>query len=188
VAPTAPAGDKKKCRDHRLTLVTVDETCVTLHPECIRTFAPRGQTPVISAPARRTRVQAIIGITPAGELAYRIQTKSIRGSDCVRFLAHLLRRFSGNLLVVWDRLPAHRSTDVKEFLAQQDRLTVEYLPAYSPDLNPEEWINKAIKRDYKRNRILKTLEELRRMLRNALEALRHRTKKIISCFSSAHWF
>ena len=159
-----------------------------LQPECVRTFAPRGQTPVISAPARRRRVQAIIGITPAGELAYRMQSRSFRGSDCAGFLAHLLRRFPGDILVVWDRLQAHRSSDVKELLRQHQRLTVEYLPAYCPDLNPQEWINKAIKRDYKRNRVLRTLEELRRMLRNALEALRHRTGKIISCFSSASWF
>lgn len=168
--------------------MTVDETCGALQPECIRTFAPRGQTPVIRTPARRTRLQVIIGITPAGELAYRMQTRSFRGSDCAGFLAHLLRRFPGDILVVWDRLAAHRSTAVKELLACQDRLTVAYLPAYCPDLNPEEWINKAIKRDYKRNRVLKTLEELRVMLRNALEALRHRTRKIIRCFSSANWF
>jgi transposase len=168
--------------------VAVDETSLKLQPERVRTFAPRGQTPVINAPARRTRLQAIVGITPDGELAYRTQTRSFTGRDCADFLRHLLRRFSGDVLVVWDRLQAHRSKDVKELEAQEDRLTIEYLPAYCPDLNPEEWINKGLKRDYKRNQVLTTLEELRTMARNALEAIRHRTDKIISCFYSAAWF
>ena len=162
--------------------------CVNLQPECVKTFAPRGQTPVIDSPARRTRLQVIIGITPTGELAYRMQTKSFSGSDCADFLRHLLGRFAGEILVVWDRLPAHRSKEVKELVARVDRLSVSYLPSYSPDLNPEEWINKGVKRDYKRNQILTCLDELRLMLRNALEAIRHRTQFIIGCFYCASWF
>jgi len=63
-----------------VTVIPVDEMCVNLQPECVKTFAPRGQTPVIDSPARRTRLQVIIGITPTGELAYRMQTKSFSGA------------------------------------------------------------------------------------------------------------
>ncbi|MBV8090289.1 MAG: transposase, partial [Alphaproteobacteria bacterium] len=53
------------------------------------------------------------------------------------FLAHLLRQLSGKLLVIWDRLPQHRAQLVSELVvAQGDRLWIEYLPGYAPELNP----------------------------------------------------
>jgi transposase len=59
----------------------------------------------------------------------------------VEFLRHLLRHIGGNLLVVWDRLPSHRSRLVREFVAEQGgRLELEYLPAYAPELNPVEYL------------------------------------------------
>jgi len=53
----------------------------------------------------------------------------------------LLRRLAGPLLIVWDRLPAHRSRITRDFIASQEtRLWVEYLPGYAPELNPVEYI------------------------------------------------
>lgn len=48
--------------------------------------------------------------------------------------------------MVWDHLPAHRSKRMKEYLlAQQQWLTIEYLPGYAPDLNPAEGVWNNIK-------------------------------------------
>jgi transposase len=59
----------------------------------------------------------------------------------VEFLTHLLRHLPGPVLVIWDRLPTHRSRLVRDLVAaQQGRLTREYLPAYAPELNPVEHI------------------------------------------------
>jgi transposase len=56
-------------------------------------------------------------------------------------LQHLLRHLRGKLLVIWDGLLAHRSRVVKDFLIQRSqRLEVEFLPAYAPELNPVEYL------------------------------------------------
>jgi hypothetical protein len=47
-----------------------------------------------------------------------IQDHSVKGSDVVRFLKHLLAHIPGKLLVIWDNLPAHKGQAVKDFLAQ----------------------------------------------------------------------
>ncbi len=61
--------------------------------------------------------------------------------QAVAFLKHLLRHIPGNLLLVWDRLPAHRSRVVQEFVAAQNgRIHTAYLPAYAPELNPTEYV------------------------------------------------
>lgn len=59
----------------------------------------------------------------------------------VDFLGALLRHLAGPLLIVWDRLAAHRSGIVRDFIAEQEgRIWVEYLPPYAPELNPVEHI------------------------------------------------
>jgi len=59
----------------------------------------------------------------------------------VDFLQALLRHLPGPLLIVWDRLSAHRSRVTRDFIAGQgERLWVEYLPGYAPELNPVEYI------------------------------------------------
>jgi transposase len=61
--------------------------------------------------------------------------------EVVAFLAHLLQHIASPLLIVWDRLPAHRSHLVRDFIeALEGQIAVEYLPAYAPELNPVEYL------------------------------------------------
>ena len=72
---------------------------------------------------------------------FRLFPGAVRSPQVVSFLTHLLRHVRGDLLVVWDGLRTHRSRLVREFVAaQHGRLTLEYLPAYAPELNPVEYI------------------------------------------------
>lgn len=66
---------------------------------------------------------------------------AIKGPQIIEFLEHLLRHLRRPLLVIWDGLPAHRSVLVRDFVAAQgDRLVLEWLPGYAPELNPVEHI------------------------------------------------
>jgi transposase len=72
---------------------------------------------------------------------FRLFPGTIGGPQVVEFLQHLLRHLRGKLLVIWDGLPAHRSRVVKALLIQESqRLQVEFLPAYAPELNPVEYL------------------------------------------------
>ena len=66
---------------------------------------------------------------------------AIKAPQIIEFLHHLMRHLRRPLLVIWDGLPGHRSTDVRDFVAAQgERLTLERLPGYAPELNPVEHI------------------------------------------------
>ena len=111
-------------------------------PAAVRTYAPRGQTPVLRAPLDYDNLSVISGITRAGKLYMRVFEQSISGEEVVGFLRHVLREVSGKLTIVWDGLPAHRGQTVKEFLGEgaSRRLHLERLPGYAPDLNPDEGV------------------------------------------------
>ncbi len=63
----------------------------------------------------------------------------------MRLLRHLLQHIAGKILVIWDGSPIHRSRIIKDFLAGSagNRLQVEQVPGYAPELNPVEclWAN-----------------------------------------------
>ncbi len=104
----------------------------------------------------------------------------MRGADVVRFLKHLLRHVPGKLLVIWDGSPIHRAQVVKDFLAGggAKRLHLQPLPAYAPELNPDEGLWQYLKRRELRNVCCHSLTELRYELRLAVARVRHKLSLI----------
>ena len=145
-------------------------------PATVRTYAPRGDTPVLRVPLTRDHLSAISAITPAGQILMQVKERALRGPDVVRFLQHLLRHLPGKLLVSWDGSPIHRAQVVKDFLAQgaAQRLHLEPLPAYAPELNPDEGLWQYLKRRELRNVCCHSLTELRSELRLAVARVRHK--------------
>lgn len=85
-------------------------------------------------------LSAVAGVT-WWNFYFRLYSTTIRGPQVIDFLGHLLRHLPGKLSVMWDGLSAHRSHLVRDFiLAQRERLAVERLPSYAPELNPVEYI------------------------------------------------
>lgn len=149
----------------------------------VRTYAPRGQTPVLRVPLTRDHLSVIGGITDAGRLFHLVQTAAFRSGGVVRFLRHLLGQIRGKLLVIWDGAPIHRSRGIKEFLASgaAARLQLERLPGYAPDLNPQEGIWQCLKHVELRNRCCRNLPHLRTEFRLAIGRLRHKREVIRGC-------
>lgn len=82
-------------------------------------------------------------VTPRGrklKLAIHSHRRTLRGEEVVAFLARLLRRVRGPIVLVWDKHPIHQRKMVQAFLAQHDRLHVYDLPTGAPELNPMEWV------------------------------------------------
>ncbi len=131
---------KKNAAREGLTIIFVDESGLSERPHRCRTWAPRGQTPVLQYHFNWKVLSAIAGIT-WWNFYFRLYPGTIRSPQVVDFLRRLLRQIPGKLLVIWDGLRQHRSRLVKEFVNAQDgRLRLEYLPAYAPELNPSEYI------------------------------------------------
>ena len=166
----------------------VDEAGFCLLPAAVGTYAPRGQTPLLRVPLTWEHVSVISAITPDGRLFMMTQSLAFRGAAIVRFLKHLLRHMGGKLLIIWDGLPAHRGQAVKDFLRQgaAQRLYLECLPGYAPDLNPDEGVWRYLKYVEMKNLCCHNLDELRDELRKAIARLRYKTDVILACFRAVH--
>lgn len=111
-----------------------------------RSWAPRGRTPVLRQRGRwcgKVSVIAAVVVTPSGSprgLFFRLyKDENITRRHLRAFLRQLRRACSRRLVVVWDRLGAHRSPEVRSY-AQAHQIEIELLPAYAPELNPAEYV------------------------------------------------
>jgi transposase len=163
-------------RDEAAIAAWLAESDFYLLPAAVRTNAPRGETPVLRVPLTRAHLSAISAITPAGRILVQVQERALRGPDVVRFLPHLLRHIPGKVLVIWDGSPIPRAQVVKAFLAQgaAKRVQLEPLPAYAPELNPDEGLWQYLKHRELRNVCCHSLSELRDELRLAVARVRHK--------------
>jgi len=165
--------------------VWVDESAFYPLPAVVRTYAPRGETPILDALLTHDPLSAISGLTLDGRLLLQIRERAFRGPEVVVFLRHLLRQIPGPLLVVWDGAPIHRAQPVKDFLAQgaAARLKLEQLPGYAPELNPDEGIWNYLKHVELRNLCCADLAELRLELGLAVKRLRHKRHVLRGCIT-----
>jgi transposase len=161
----------------------VDQSGFYLLPAVVRTYAPVGQMPVLHEHLSRDHLSVISAITMEGKLLMMEQERSFKSQDVVRFLRHLSGQIPGKLLVIWDGSPIHRGRAVKDFLASgaSSRPKLEQLPAYAPDLNPDEGIWKHLKYVELKNVCCQSLSELKVELRKAKERLRHKRDVIFGC-------
>jgi transposase len=153
----------------------------------VRTYAPRGQTPILREWCTRDHLSAISAISPEGQLYFHSQDYAINSDDVVAFLEHLLREVPGRMMLIWDGAPIHRSHTIREFLANgaAQRLHLERLPAYAPELNPDEGFWQQLKGVELRNVCCFTIPYLRRELRDAVKRVRRKPRLIHGFFRGA---
>lgn len=124
----------------------LDECGFLLIPNVRRTWAPRGQTPIVRHRYRRDKISAISAVTVSarrrrvGLYIHFHPDQNITHVEVAVFLRALLRHLHGHVLVVWDGGSIHKGPDVRTLLARCPRLHVERFPGYAPELNPDEFV------------------------------------------------
>jgi transposase len=158
----------------------VDECGFSQRPNVRRTWAPKGQTPVIPGNYNWKRLSASGGVAWRPDQDYTRLFLSLRPGalateDAVEFLRNLRRHLRGPVVVIWDGLPAHRSRAVAAFAKTQSHwLRLERLPAYAPELNPVEYFWANLKNGATANYAPDYLSELEEHLQGATRRLRRR--------------
>lgn len=113
---------------------------------------------------------------------FQLHGGTIKSEQLIGFLRALMRHIPTDLTVVWDRLPAHRSVAVRDFVAAQNgRLVLELLPPYAPELNPVEYLWAYWKQHSMANFCPDDFQHLTYEARNRLRRLRRR-RTLITAF------
>jgi transposase len=109
---------------------------------------------------------------------------SIKSDQVIATLMHMLRHVPGKIILIWDRARTHKSKKTQAFLAAHPEICVEELPAYAPELNPEEYCHGNVKHHLKNAR-LTDKGQMRQMLNRGFARLRYRPDLLLSFFHAA---
>jgi transposase len=123
-----------------------DETGVRSDDVRGRGYAPRGQTPVRRVPARRHRISMLSTLTNQGKVRFMLFRQALDARRLLRFLGRLIREAGRKVFLILDNLKVHHAKVVRSWLdAHREQIEVFYLPSYSPELNPDEYLNGDLK-------------------------------------------
>ncbi|MER5535381.1 transposase [Streptomyces mirabilis] len=163
-----------------------DEAGFTRRPPKGRTWGRRGRTPVVTVSGRRSgrlSVAGLIAMRPGSRtrLCHRLRThpagkgkrRSLGERDFIALIDGVHQLVKAPIVLVWDRLNTHVSHAMRELIAERAWLTVFLLPAYSPDLNPVEWVWAHVKRSLA-NLAVVALDRPEALVRNRLKRLQYR--------------
>jgi transposase len=135
---------KKKAKRVGATIYFQDESGIRSDFHSGKTWAVKGQTPVIEATGARFGLNMVGAISTRGQLRFMVVKGSVTSERICDFLEKLMHNAEKPVYLIWDGHPTHRSKKVKEYIASFDgKLKVFVLPSYSPELNPVEqaWNN-----------------------------------------------
>lgn len=129
----------------KASIVFLDESGLLMAPLVRRSWAPRGKTPLLHQRTRHhKKVSAIAALTVSPKrhrvgLYFSLIPDANIDSILVQiFLQELLRHIQNPIILIWDRLNAHRSVQLQSWIARRHGLSCEFLPSYAPELNPVE--------------------------------------------------
>lgn len=178
---------KQRAARGGFTLVFIDESGFYLLPSVVKTYAPRGLTPILDTWQTRDHLSVMGAVTGEGKVYSLVRDGSLNGLHVIEFLSHLMRLVGKRLLTIWDRSPIHRRAEVHAFLAQPAcrDVHVEFLPPYAPDLNPQEWCWQHLKDVELHNLNCLDVEQLHMELHIALGRVRQRQALVRSFFDAA---
>ena len=123
----------------------MDQSGFMLQPTRRRTWALSGHTPIHKGWDRHDRlsVQAAVTLPPRRQrlgVYFRMYEHNIDRQDVVSFVGPLLRMIRRKVVLILDRWSVHRAAVAVLHKRYPDRLTIEWLPAYAPELNPAEQV------------------------------------------------
>ena len=154
----------------------------------MRTWSPRGLTPVLQHQFNWDNLTIAAGIT-LWQFYFRLCEGTMGKEEIRDFLQHLWKQIHKPILLIWDRLPGHRSRLVADYLATLDgNIDMHYLPAYAPELNPAEYIWAQLKQHELANFCPQNLWQLSEEARSALRSMQRRRTIVTACWKQATLF
>ncbi len=160
-----------------------DESGLRSDAQVGRGYAPIGQTPEIQLSTQRVSVNYIASISNQGKVRFMLYTQKLTAQVFITFLERLIAKRTRKLMWIVDRHPVHRSNAVQQWLHEhQANIEMHFLPPYSPQLNPAEYLNCDVKYGVHSQPPTRNLSQLKARVSSHLHKLQKLPARIIKYF------
>jgi len=160
-----------------------DETGVDNQEQYQRGFAPMGQPPVLNIVSKRERLNMISAITNKGSLKFMIYDERMTQQKFIEFMERLIEDSTRKIFLIVDNLRVHHGKIVKAWLAEhRNEIEVFFIPPYSPELNPDEYLNHALKLHIHSGIVPRTKQDIREKTQKFMHRLTYYTNEVSAFF------
>lgn len=152
----------RKAKAENAEIFWGDETAVQNLANYARGYAPKGQTPVVKVQAKKMHINMISAISNRGELRFLLYSEAINSERLIGFMETLIKTANGRkVYFILDNLRVHHSKQVSQWVdAHKDEIALFHLPPYSPEYNPDEYLNNDLKQSIGSQAMVQNIREL----------------------------
>ena len=176
-------GIAERARQEGAEIHWGDETGIRSDCQHGRSYAPAGKTPVQHMPGSRFATNMISTVTNQGKVRFMLYRETMTAPVLIRFLARLVRDAGRKVFLILDNLRVHHSNKVRDWLKKHaEHIEIFFLPAYSPELNPDEYLNCDLKALVHGGKPARNRDQLESKVRGAMMKIQNRPKRVMSYF------
>ena len=139
-----------------------DETAVQNVANYARGYAPKGKTPVVKVQTKKMHINMISAISNQGKLHFLLYSEAINSDRLISFMQAIIKTSDGRkVYLILDNLRVHHSKKVSEWVDEhKGQIRLFHLPPYSPEYNPDEYLNNDLKHNLGTQAMVKDIHEL----------------------------
>lgn len=174
---------KQKAQQQGAEIHWGDETGVRNNSQHGRSYAPKGRTPVKKSMAKRFSVNMISTVTNQGKVEFMIYSGSMNSDRLIEFMQQLIKSKTKKTYLILDNLRVHHSKIVKQWVEEnKEQIEVFHLPSYSPEKNPDEYLNCDLKYGLSEQPAPRNPEQLQKNVENHMLMLQKNNGRVIKYF------
>ncbi|MEX2410668.1 MAG: IS630 family transposase [Candidatus Paceibacterota bacterium] len=174
---------KERAKEESAEIQWGDETGVRNSNQHGRSYAPKGKTPVKKHKAKRFSVNMISTVTNQGQVQFMIYSGSMNTDRLIEFLTQLIKNKEQKIFLILDNLRVHHSKLVKAWVEKnKEKIELFFLPSYSPEKNPDEYLNCDLKYGMSEKPAPKNEEQLKSNVEDHLNMLKENNERVKKYF------
>jgi transposase len=174
---------QQKAKEEKAEIYWGDETGLRNDSQHERGYAPKGKTPVIRLNAKRESINMISAVTNQGKVRFKLFDGGMNAAILIEFMRRLIKDAQRKVILILDNLRVHHARKVKRWLADKaGQIEVFYLPAYSPELNPDEYLNCDLKAGVHSRKPARSKDQLKKKVSKHMRMLQRKSARVQKYF------
>jgi transposase len=161
-----------------------DETGISNQDQIGRSYAPKGQTPVVRRSAKRVTQGMISTVSNRGLMRFMLYEGALNADGFIAFLRRVSKDAGRKVVLIVDNLKVHKAGKVTAWVESHGHeIELCYLPPYAPDHNPTEYLNNDLKQQLRQQPQPGSKEELIGRTRSVLRTIQRSPERVRAYFT-----
>lgn len=180
------AAIKKRAIEENAVIYWGDETNVTNEMHHGRSYSPKGKTPVVKKVGKKIKINMISAVTNKGGLRWMSYTSTMTQMKYLLFLSRLIQSEPKKVFFIADNLSVHHGKKVMAWAKlNSERIELLFIPSYSPELNPDEYLNRDLKANVHQAKAPRDLKQLKANVKSFMSMLQKMPSRVMKYFNSS---